>query len=883
MKDFKKLNNEKGQLSIFLGISLIIVTTMIAFIINVGLFVKAKINLQNAVDAAAYSGAAVQSRQLTNMAYLNWEMRNTYKEWMFKYYVLGQLGLGNVKNASTLPGTMMDFTLKPFDINNGNKDPFNIPSICIHFGSSNNICELYNVPGLPRFGTPGEPSIADQFSSLMNSFTESKAKDCAVRSNMNFGAAMMWAYGTSKLAFNQMPLVASQRIGAWPQALELGLRMRNLEMIANRAPVQNICLTDAIPGCTRVDDLNNEMGNIPLNERPIKAFMAAYRNLSGGEGKDAASGVGSGAIQDDMALTFSLTEIAPSPFLPQPNTLSSFLIPQDTGADAMRKYYVDLQAYPLNLATFFTSFVTNNDNSAIGDIVGQNVAVEANCGATKTALPVPGYLFGFIKNPEVLTYYAVRGSAKFVGLFYPFADPKGIELTAYAAAKPYGGRIGPRLFHPEGAEVKARDNANPYHSNSYLSALNTSTISSFTAGLPIPIEQDFWVANRTNPIGGIPASGGTAAFAIPNLLYDYENFSDISSFGAGVGPILTIIKSDIAPQVIPELGLYSTKQFTLFRNHLAGGTGNVVITSQQVDAAIESVRQPTKYEALNYLIPIYEEDASRNRDGLESAPNVIEVGKTQSGNVRYQLFAPLYGEGTLFTNASNITAVITEHINNNSNAIESFLGALEQVADDITSQNTTGENAYAKSAESIFLDPAIDIADCTELSMASKFNIFFKSSGVQCDIIPLAGLITQYISDQANTSPNARPYSTYYLSTYKKPAQDVLSNSQLSSAYMPGERAGAEDDGTMSHPFGLKPGLSGKRNSYSTKFIQLSSVVSSAGPGNFLGDDPIYSEDAGQDPGNVTFTSPADIRNSNLSVKNNIKSEDVSDLGVLTH
>ena len=84
-------------MSIFLAISLLVAISFVAFVVNVGLFVKAKINLQNAVDAGAWAGAAVQARQLTNMAYLNWEMRNTYKEWMFKYYVLGHMSRDKLK------------------------------------------------------------------------------------------------------------------------------------------------------------------------------------------------------------------------------------------------------------------------------------------------------------------------------------------------------------------------------------------------------------------------------------------------------------------------------------------------------------------------------------------------------------------------------------------------------------------------------------------------------------------------------------------------------------------------------------------------------------------------------------------------------------------
>ena len=100
--------NEKynrGQVSVFLGISLLIIISLLAFVINVGLFVKAKINLQNAVDAAAFAGAAAQARQLTNIGYLNYELRNNYKEWVFKYYVIGQSSNENATLNDAAPVT----------------------------------------------------------------------------------------------------------------------------------------------------------------------------------------------------------------------------------------------------------------------------------------------------------------------------------------------------------------------------------------------------------------------------------------------------------------------------------------------------------------------------------------------------------------------------------------------------------------------------------------------------------------------------------------------------------------------------------------------------------------------------------------------------------
>ena len=54
-------------------------------------------------------GPPFRPDKLTNIAHMNWEMRNIYKEWMFKYYVLGQLSLPNTQNPRS--DGAMDFRL----------------------------------------------------------------------------------------------------------------------------------------------------------------------------------------------------------------------------------------------------------------------------------------------------------------------------------------------------------------------------------------------------------------------------------------------------------------------------------------------------------------------------------------------------------------------------------------------------------------------------------------------------------------------------------------------------------------------------------------------------------------------------------------------------
>ena len=846
--------SEKGQLSIFLGVIMVIVITMMGFIINVGLFVKAKINLQNAVDAAAWSGAAVQARQMTNIAYLNWEMRNTYKEWMFKYYVIGQLGLGDqLKPSLVTSQTKTNFKLVPF-ATSSNFDPYNLPSTCMSFGGSKDICKLYNTPGLPRFEAPGLLGIDEQHETFENVITKIKAKNCSKKSIRNFGSAMIWAYGIKKDFFSDTPSAAGHRVGAWIQAIELGLRMRNLETLVNRPPIDKpICYGDSV--CKTfsqlaADNAGGPFGN-PYNERPIKAFRSAFKNISGGAYK-------SGQIRDEFAGSFKLTELKPKIYNANAKPLSNTLIPSgatinlgSSSFTATQKRYLDLIAYPLNLATFYTTLVTNNDDSALSTITGAT-PVEANCGATKTALPVPGYMFGFVKNPKVLTYYAVKGEANFIGLFYPFSDQKGVKLQAYAASKPFGGRIGPMLFGTDSnaTKVTPRLESSQNRSLPYISALEVPG-GTFEAGKPIPHKSEFWVENEDSAIGGSPTSGDTVRFSVPNLLYDFDSYSDLSGHTQyGLGAISTIGATGATVTGDQLFGLYDAKQFARFASHLEI-TNPQFITATQIEKAIESVRQPTRYEALNYMIPTMENSPSENPENLSAFPSVVvtEPPSSITGNNFYKLFAPLWGNDTLYPTPNSIVQIITDYMNASSDAVDIYIDTLKDVAEDIKSKSTIGADSYEEAANSIY--PTViglnNFSNCDTLSMATRFNQFFKGQTAQCGIKPLPEMIRDYVINE--TANGGNTYRYFYRTSYVKPSggssfKPPLSNKDMLSAYSPGPRQGSNDDGDLKHPFDLyNEDLSAKRNYYSTKFIPASSI-SGSGSGTFA-EKSVYAEKTG--------------------------------------
>ncbi len=89
------VKNEKGQMAIFIALFFQVIFVFFAMAINMGLVIHDKINLQNAVDIAAYYGAAKQAEVLNQIGHINYQMRQNYKLFVWRYRVLGTLGNKN--------------------------------------------------------------------------------------------------------------------------------------------------------------------------------------------------------------------------------------------------------------------------------------------------------------------------------------------------------------------------------------------------------------------------------------------------------------------------------------------------------------------------------------------------------------------------------------------------------------------------------------------------------------------------------------------------------------------------------------------------------------------------------------------------------------------
>src|ERR1700679_3741554 len=86
------MNGQRGQASILIAIIFQVLFVFFAMVVNVGLLIHDKINLQNSVDIAAYYGALKQAEVLNAMAHINYEIRQSWKLFAWRLWVLGDAG-----------------------------------------------------------------------------------------------------------------------------------------------------------------------------------------------------------------------------------------------------------------------------------------------------------------------------------------------------------------------------------------------------------------------------------------------------------------------------------------------------------------------------------------------------------------------------------------------------------------------------------------------------------------------------------------------------------------------------------------------------------------------------------------------------------------------
>jgi hypothetical protein len=95
--------NQKGQVAIFVALIFQIVFIFFALLINVGLLVHHKINLQQSADLAAYYGAMKQAEMLNVISHVNFQLRQAWKLLAWRYRVAGTFGMYQLTDPQAFP------------------------------------------------------------------------------------------------------------------------------------------------------------------------------------------------------------------------------------------------------------------------------------------------------------------------------------------------------------------------------------------------------------------------------------------------------------------------------------------------------------------------------------------------------------------------------------------------------------------------------------------------------------------------------------------------------------------------------------------------------------------------------------------------------------
>ncbi len=403
MKDVRFRKNQDGQISIMLALMMSTFIIFFAFVINIGMLVNAKINIQNAADLAAYSGAAVQARQLTGIAHLNYEMRRQYKKFIFRYYVIGNMAQKSMSQQSGPRKWAPD----------GIKD-YGAPAVCIIFNPTDNICQLASLKQIDIPPKSAMDSINDTLISSLKAIESLRQDNCLAAGKLNRQVLLFWLWNTDPdLGFISSQVQNDPELGktlSLLKGLNYGLGLVPKEVLV-RERIRTLTEYVNAPAESQVtyDKLRNMMQDPDMikHERTINAFQSAYETLGNH--------------------TFDDTD----------SIILDELIPGSEGSSGQATL-LKLKDHTISFTTYYVDY---SNKGTITSIPGGPAKPPRDCEGDLVPMPVQFPMpIGVSKDPSVITYYAIRLKAKAKLMFSPWGD---LTLKAYAAARPFGSRIGP--------------------------------------------------------------------------------------------------------------------------------------------------------------------------------------------------------------------------------------------------------------------------------------------------------------------------------------------------------------------------------------------------------------------------------------------------------
>lgn len=416
--------NQKGQVALFVALIFQVLFVFFAMIVNVGLLVHHKINLQNSADLAAYYGAMKQAEMLNAIGHVNYQIRQSWKLLNFRYNLMG--GAGDVSKNPYKPAyyPVIGGTEK---FESEADEAVEHPTVfCIPFTPVKDIvnpnesyCQKasgHTIIPIPQAPVPagglGWSLFASFYTTMANTASVLKAK---ALKGCEDSMAINWLQLTKEIILYKMDL-----------------RNRKQLLISLANELSTSTPIDLDGGSIRQGVYNTLYKNLTfqnkegLKDAEGKDFSFKYFNsIADGE---------CGPVGPDAEPKW-LSEVLVYPYYQ--------LLDAKCGKDVKDK--IDFSAAIFNGGE--TIPITANAKKVYGgpDSLGMDKLQELAqfAGEPSSADPkikLHRTSLGFEKNPWCVIYTGVSVKATPKIPFSPLGD---VTITARAYAKPFGGRIGP--------------------------------------------------------------------------------------------------------------------------------------------------------------------------------------------------------------------------------------------------------------------------------------------------------------------------------------------------------------------------------------------------------------------------------------------------------
>lgn len=477
--------NELGQMSIFLALVFQVLFVFFAMVINIGLLVHDKINLQNSVDLGAYYAAQKQAETLNEIAHLNYQIRQDYKLLAWRYWVLGTLGRDG--QGAQKPPSISNIPPIPADepriyvAGAGAPPQEEVPVACLanpfwwefailsagKMPNENYCWHPYNwvSPAIPIPSVPMTPATAGA-----NLF----AKIFATQSATDFIGS---CEGASPLSWAFVAAILTD--------YKYSIAYKKKAINALRANLVSPNPVDREGKSVREGVINTIQRN--LTESNAASFDPARVQILNGLTRGGCDGGNRPGAK-------TLPEILTAPGL-------YFALLKPLGLNctfdiAFQTEYMKVGTTPAAAAAMINKWDPTND-------MRNNVSGEPGPDdETHSTL-------GFEKNPWCMAYVGVKAATSPRKPFAPFGKPVNLEARSFA--QPFGGRIG------------------PWYSNRWTRGSDTSNNIMPPAapgvvlpGARAPMNPEPSQAGRTDPLTSprlIPGAGGFkySSYTIPNF------------------------------------------------------------------------------------------------------------------------------------------------------------------------------------------------------------------------------------------------------------------------------------------------------------------------------------------------------------------------------